>query len=188
MMGESGRPSACEADVCGAVSMYALYLACGNAPALLDWNNNYAHEENLCVNTHCSNYPKSFMDSEIEVSNLDLLGNTLGVDRCFGAVKGHVGVGPMTFFRISTDETKSSIKAYLGEGDFVSRPFPMDGGIAVCSVPAMRKLMKTICANGFEHHVAMVRSHTAGILYESLSKYLQWKIYWHNGDNCSFSF
>jgi len=86
----------------------------------------------------------------------------------------------MTFFRISTDDCKGEIKAYLGEGAFVDKPFPMDGGIAVCDVKNMRKLLGTICKNGFEHHVAMVRTHTADIVYEALSKYLGWKVYWHD--------
>jgi len=60
MMGERHMPSACETDVTGVVSMYALLLAGGNVPALLDWNNNYGSEVDKCVCTHCSNYPRSF--------------------------------------------------------------------------------------------------------------------------------
>ncbi len=175
-------PTACEADICGAISMYALMLASGNSSALLDWNNNYADEKDLCVNTHCSNYPKSFMGAEVEISNLDLLGETFGAERCFGAIKGHVRPGDMTFFRISTDDPRGIVKAYLGEGDFVDREFPMDGGIAICHVPGIRKLLGAICANGFEHHVAMVRSHAASVVYEAVSKYLGWTVYWHGAD------
>jgi L-fucose isomerase-like protein len=86
----------------------------------------------------------------------------------------------MTFFRISTDDVQGRIKAYLGEGAFIDREFNMDGGIAVCQVPRLRKLLATICQNGFEHHVAMVRSHVADIVYEAVSKYLGWKVYYHN--------
>jgi L-fucose isomerase-like protein len=180
MRGELKKPTACEADVCGAISMYVLTLATGNASALLDWNNNYGYEEDLCVNTHCSNYPRSFMGTDIEISNLDLLGETFGAERCFGAIKGTVQPGDMTFFRLSTDDTRGTIKAYVGEGEFVKKKFPMDGGIAVCKVERMRRLLNTICANGFEHHVAMVRSHAASIVYEAVSKYMGWNVYWHN--------
>lgn len=179
MRGELKKPSACEADICGAISMYALTLASGNASALLDWNNNYGKESDLCVNTHCSNYPKSFMGTEVEISNLDLLGETFGADRCFGAIKGSVQPGEMTYFRISTDDTRGIVKAYLGEGEFIKKKFPMDGGIAVCRVPRLRSLLGTICANGFEHHVAMVRSHAAWVVNEAASKYLGWKVYYH---------
>jgi L-fucose isomerase-like protein len=173
-------PTACEADVCGAVSMYALDLASKNAAALLDWNNNYKDETDICINTHCSNYPKSFFGTDVAIGNLDLLGETFGGDRCFGAVKGHVQPGDMTFFRISTDDTRGLVKAYLGEGAFIDREFNMDGGIAVCQVPGLRKLLATVCQNGFEHHVAMVRSHVADIVYEAVTKYLGWKVYYHN--------
>ncbi|MDI7275706.1 MAG: fucose isomerase, partial [Anaerolineae bacterium] len=66
MMGDRLMPSACEVDVAGAVSMYALLLASGNPPAFQDWNNNYGTDRNKCLNTHCSNWPKSFMGCEVE--------------------------------------------------------------------------------------------------------------------------
>jgi L-fucose isomerase-like protein len=179
MMGEKHMPSACEVDVAGVISMYALLLASGNIPGFLDWNNNYGTEKDKCVCTHCSNYPKSFMGNDIEISNLDILGETLGREKCFGAIKGHVAAGPMTYFRISTDDPKGKIKAYLGEGEFTDDPFDMDGGIAVCKIPRLRALLAHLCQNGFEHHVAMTRTHCADIVYEAISKYTGWDIYHH---------
>ena len=110
MMGEGGRPSACETDIAGAVSMYALLLAGGNPPGFLDWNNNFTGHPDKCVGTHCANYPKSFYGTEPEIGTLDILGNTIGREFCFGAVKGKVQPGEMTFFRISTDDTAGRIK------------------------------------------------------------------------------
>ena len=183
MMGESGRPSACEADIAGVVSMYALLVAGGSIPGFLDWNNNFGKEANKCVCTHCSNYPKSFMGSELEIGNLDVLSTVRDSSRCFGAIKGHVKAGDMTFFRISTDDAKGRIKGYVGEGSFTNDPYGMDGGIAVCEVPRLRKLLATLCANGFEHHVAMARGSFASILREATEKYLGWTIYDHTGGN-----
>ena len=179
LMGEKSMPSACEVDVAGAISMYALLLASGNIPGFLDWNNNYGDQKDKCVCTHCSNFPKSFMGNDIEISNLDLLGESLSREKCFGAIKGHVAAGPMTYFRISTDDPRGKIKAYLGEGEFTDDPFDMDGGIAVCKIPRLRALLAHLCQNGFEHHVAMTRSHCADIVYEAISKYMKWEIYRH---------
>lgn len=179
LMGEKQMPSACEVDVAGAVSMYALLLASGQAPGFLDWNNNYADEVDKCVCTHCSNFPKSFMGNAIEVSELDILGETLGRENCFGAIKGHVAAGPMTYFRISTDDRLGKIKAYLGQGQFTDDPFGMDGGIAVCEIPRLRELLGYMCQNGFEHHVAMTRTHCADIVREAVSKYMTWDLYHH---------
>ncbi len=182
LMGERGKPSACEADIAGAVSMLALRLASGEAPGLLDWNNNYADDPDKCVSTHCSNYPRSFMGNDIEISELDILGGTIGKSICFGAIKGRVASGDMTFFRISTDDTQGYIKGYVGAGEFTDDPFPMDGGIAVCKVDRLQFLMKTLCANGFEHHVAMVRGKWDDVVREAVSTYLGWEVYHHNSE------
>ena len=179
MMGERFMPSACEVDLAGAVSMYALLLASGEIPGFLDWNNNYGSEKDKCVCTHCSNFPKSFMGRDVEISELDILGEALGRENCFGAIKGHVAAGPMTYFRISTDDRKGKIKAYLGQGEFTDDPFDMDGGIAVCAVPRLRELLAHLCREGFEHHVAMSRTHFANVLHEATEKYLNWNLYHH---------
>jgi len=183
MMGDRLLPSACEVDVAGAVSMYALLLASGNPPAFQDWNNNYGDDRDKCINTHCSNFPKSFMGREVKVSNLDILGATLGPDRCFGAVKGQAAPGPMTFFRISTDDTVGEIKAYLGEGEMTADPVGnFQGGSAVCHVPDLQALLDYLCKNGFEHHVAVARGHCADVLDEAVTTYLGWDLYYHNGE------
>ena len=179
MMGERFLPSACEVDVTGVVSMYALLLAGGNPPAIVDWNNNFGTDRNMCVCTHCSNYPKSFMQSELEISTLDILGTVLGHDDTFGAIKGKVAPGPFSFFRISTDDSAGVIKAYLGEGEFTDDPYGMDGGIAVSKVDNLQQLLKFICRNGFEHHVAMARGNIASIIEEAVDNYLGWELYRH---------
>lgn len=181
MMGEKLIPGACEMDVSGAVSMYALSLAANAPAALLDWNNNYGDDRNMCVCTHCGNYPKSFVAGEIEISELDVLGEALGRERSFGAIKGHVRAGEMTYFRISTDDLHGRIRAYLGEGEFTDDPFNMAGGIAVCKVPNLQPLMDHLCNNGFEHHTAMVRGHHARAIREAVTKYMRWELY-HNGE------
>jgi L-fucose isomerase-like protein len=179
MMGEKLMPSACEVDVVGTISMYALALAAQTPSAILDWNNNFGEDRNKVVCTHCSNYPKSFFQSEIEIGSLDVLGTVLGSEDTFGAVKGKVAAGDMTYFRILTDDRKGIIKAYLGEGTMTDDPYAMDGGIAVCEIPNLQNLMKFMCKNGFEHHVGMVRGHVAEILEEAIGNYLGWEIYNH---------
>ncbi len=179
MLGEKLLPSACEVDVCGAIAMYAISLATQEPSALLDWNNNYADDPNKCVCTHCSNYPKSFVQNPIEISSLDILGASLGEENCFGAIKGKVAAGPFTYFRISTDDTNGIIKGYVGEGEFTDDPYGMDGGIAVCQIENLQKLLKFICKNGFEHHVGMGRQHVADIIEEVTMNYLGWEIYKH---------
>jgi L-fucose isomerase-like protein len=180
MLGEKMIPCACEVDVAGVISMYMLALAAGRPPALLDWNNNFGEDRDMCVCTHCSNYPRSFFENKIEISSLDVLGTVLGQENCFGAVKGKVKAGPATYFRISTDDTLGIIKSYLGEAEFTDDPYAMDGGIAVTRVPNLQYLLKFMCKHGFEHHVAMVRGNVGNILEEVVDSYLGWELYVHS--------
>lgn len=179
MLGEKLIPAACEVDIAGAVSMYALTLASQHQSALLDWNNNFAEDRNKCVCTHCGNFPKSFIMNDIELGTLGVLGRTLGKVHTFGAVYGKVKQGDFTFFRISTDDTKGCIKSYLGEGTITDDSYGMDGCIAVTKVDNLQTLMKYICKNGFEHHVAMCRGNVKDILQEAIESYLGWNLYVH---------
>ena len=154
MLSDKLIPAACETDLAGAISMYALSLASGKAPALLDWNNNFAEDRNKCVCTHCGNFPKSFVCNDLRLGALGVLGRTLGKVNTFGAVYAKVTAGDFTFFRISTDDPKGIIKSYLGKGTITDDPYGMDGCIAVTKVNNLQQLMKYICKNGFEHHVA----------------------------------
>ena len=179
MLGEKLLPAACEVDIAGAVSMYALTLSAQGQSALLDWNNNFAEDRNKCVCTHCGNFPKSFVRNDLKLGTLGVLGRTLGKVNTFGAVYGKVTKGDFTFFRISTDDTKGVIKAYLGTGEITDDPYGMDGCIAVTKVDNLQILMKHICKNGFEHHVAMVRNDVKDILNEAIEGYLGWNLYVH---------
>ncbi len=180
MLGEKGLPSACEMDIMGAVTMAALNLASGEPSGYLDWNNGFEDNRNRCMVIHCANYPKSFLGREPEIGNLDILSLALGEENCFGACKGVIAPGPFTFAKISTDDLQGKIRAYVGEGEFVQEDVQTPGGPGMAEIKDLQKLMKYICQRGFEHHVAMNRSQTAGILQEALEKYLGWEVYCHS--------
>ena len=71
MMSDRLMPSACEVDVTGVASMYALQLASGTPAGLVDWNNNYANDPDKCVLFHCGNWAKSFLpDARMEYADV----------------------------------------------------------------------------------------------------------------------
>jgi L-fucose isomerase-like protein len=181
MLGDKGIPMACETDITGALAMYAMYLASGEPSGYLDWNNNFGDDRDKCVNFHCSNFPRGFIGKgkDFEISNLDILGKSLGYEKCFGACKANVAPGDMTFSKISTDDTWGTIKAYFGEGEFTDDFLDTPGGRVVCRIDNLQGLMDYMCTNGFEHHVAMNRSKVAAVLNEAFEKYLGWEVYWH---------
>lgn len=178
MMSNALLPSACEVDITGVASMYALQLAAGAPAALVDWNNNYAGDPDKCVFFHCGNWARSFVP-DLEISNAPILGSTLGVENTWGALAGRVPAGPMSFARISTDDTAGLIRAYVGDGAFTDDPLDTFGNRAVVHVPGLQQLLRHICKHGFEHHVAMSASHSAAILAEAFETYLGWEVYHH---------
>lgn len=178
MMSENMLPSACEVDVTGTLTMYAMQLASNSPSALVDWNNNYADDDEKCVLFHCGNWAKSFLP-DIEISNAPILGTSVGVENTYGALDGRTPAMPLTYGRLTTDDMQGKIRAYLGEGELTDDPLTTFGNRAVAKVPNLQGLMQYVCRNGFEHHVVMNASKTAGILEEAFSNYMGWEVYHH---------
>ena len=44
----------------------------------------------------------------------------------------------------------------------------------------LQKLLRHICENGYEHHVAINLSQVAPAVNEALTKYMGWDVYYHN--------
>src|ERR1017187_2035651 len=178
MMSEQMMPSACEVDIAGVISMYALQLASGRPSALVDWNNNYGSDPDKCVFFHCGNWAKDFLP-DIRIGTAPILGTVLGEANTVGALAGRTPAGPVTFGRIGTDDLTGSIRAYVGEGNFTDDPLDTFGTKAVVQIPQLPDLMRYICRNGFEHHAAMTGAHCAAAVTEGLGNYLGWNILRH---------
>jgi L-fucose isomerase-like protein len=182
MMSEQMMPSACEVDIAGVISMYALQLASGRPSALVDWNNNYGNDPDKCVFFHCGNWAKDFLP-DIRIGTAPILGTVLGEEHTVGALAGRTPSGPVTFGRVSTDDLSGKIRAYVGEGLFTDDPLNTFGTKAVVNIKHLPHLMHHICKNGFEHHAAMNGSHCASAVNEALGNYLGWEVYHHAREN-----
>jgi len=178
MMSNDLLSSACEVDIAGVVGMHALRLASETPSALLDWNNNYGEDPNKAVCFHCSNLPKHFFES-VRMDFQEIIAGTVGKANTFGTCVGRVKAGAMSYARFSTDDLNGRIRGYVGEGAFTSDPIETFGGAGVVEIPKLQNLLRYICENGFEHHVAANFSTTAGAVHEAATKYLGWQMYWH---------
>jgi len=179
MMSESLIPSACEVDILGTLSMYALTLASETPSALLDWNNNYGEDPNKAVCFHCSNLPKHFFKEGVKMDYQLIIAGTVGKENTHGTLDGTVKAGPMSFARFSTDDFTGTIRGYVGQGAFTNDPLNTFGGAGVVEIPNMQSLLRYICEHGFEHHVAASFSTTAAPIHEAATKYLNWPLHWH---------
>lgn len=178
MMSDSLKPSACELDVTGVVSMLILQAASGVPSAILDWNNNLDDEPDKAIVFHCSNLPSRFLESTT-MSFQEIIAGTVGKERTYGTLFGRIKSGPATYLRLSTDDSAGQIKAYVGEGRFTDDPVHTFGAFGVIEVPHLQALLKHICRNGFEHHVVMSLSRTALAVQEALETYLGWNVHLH---------
>lgn len=178
MMSEELMPSACETDITGVLSMFALQLA-GNAPSILvDWNNNYGNSKNKCVLFHCGNFAKSFIP-DAKMNNAKILATTMGAENTMGSLDGRIPSGKLTYARLTTDDVNGVIRAYAGEGKFVDDALKTFGGHGVVEIPELQHLLRFICANNFEHHVAVAKNNLSEILFEAFENYLGWETYLH---------
>ena len=178
MMSNDLIPSACEVDVPGTLSMYMLALASGTPSALLDWNNNYGSHPDKCVCFHCSNLPKHFF-KEVKMDFQEIIAGAVGKANSFGTCVGRVKAGGMSFARYSTDDRFGIVRGYTGAGKFTDDPLETFGGAGVAEIPQLQKLLKFICREGFEHHVAANFSDVSKSVHEAAVRYMGWESHYH---------
>jgi L-fucose isomerase-like protein len=184
MMSNMLMSSACEVDVVGTVAMYALAHASGKPSALVDWNNNYGEDPDRGVIFHCSNLPKDIFETTGEGAPVmdyqEIIAGTVGKQNTYGTIVGRVKAAPFTYLRVSTDDFAGKVRTYVGEGELTNDPLKTFGGYGVVKVPNLQKLLRYICENGFEHHVAINPTRVSAGLSEALGKYLGWDVYQHS--------
>jgi L-fucose isomerase-like protein len=178
MMSNNLMPSACETDVAGLVGMFILQAASGQPAALLDWNNNFNGDPNKGVVFHCSNLPKAFF-VEQKMDYQEIIAGTVGKENTYGTIVGRISPGPFTYCRISTDDFGGRVAGYLGEGVFTHDKLDTFGGYGVIEVPEFQRLLRFICTNGFEHHVAATKAPVAEAIHDALTTYLRWNVHHH---------
>ncbi|MFX1522333.1 MAG: L-fucose/L-arabinose isomerase family protein [Promethearchaeota archaeon] len=181
MFSEGLIPAACEADISGLISMLILQIASATPSAILDWNNNYGENLNKLVLFHCSNLPKSFF-KDTKMTIHPIISDLKGGDVSFGAIQGRIKPKPCTLLRIETDDLYGEIKAILTEGDYTEDKLDTFGGYGVVEIPNLQALLKKLCVEGFAHHVAASLNRVGNIVYEALTKYLGWNVFYHNQD------
>ncbi len=164
-------PAACETDVMGSLSMYALQCASNKSTALVDLNNNYGDDLNKCVLFHCGALAPSFFEENPEIRCHDMQGY-------YGSLRGRIAPGPVTLFKMSTDDVNGCIKAYCAEGRMTKDELETFGTYGVVEIENLQPLLTYIGNNGFEHHVAIVKDHVADVL-EEVGEYLHWKMHRH---------
>jgi L-fucose isomerase-like protein len=110
------------------------------------------------------------MQHEIIVKSID---KDKAIDTCYS----QIAAGTFTSARVSTDDLKVRICAYVGEGEIVDQRLETFRGCGVAHISKLRSLLRYICENVFKHHVVVNHSQVSCRIYEALSNYLGWDMY-----------
>jgi L-fucose isomerase-like protein len=168
-----GLTAACEVDVGNAVTMHALRLAAGAKSAMcLDWNNNYADDEDKCILFHCGPVAFDLMTGKGEVVDHYMLATAVGEGNSFGCNQGRIRPMPFTFGSMLTEEGK--LKFYLGEGEFTADTLPADyfGCAGVAHFDRLQDVLLYIGRNGYRHHTSVAEGYNLAAVREALQGYL----------------
>ena len=92
MMSEKFMPSACEVDVTGVLTMYALQLASQRPARWWTGTTTTATDDDKCVLFHCGNWAKYFAPTS-ESPTRRSSARTLGVENTYGALEGRTPPG-----------------------------------------------------------------------------------------------
>jgi L-fucose isomerase-like protein len=65
-------------------------------------------------------------------------------------------------------------------GKFTDDPLDTFGGAGVVHIPRMQELLRYICEQGFEHHLAANLAKVGGAVHEATSRYMGWTVHAHN--------
>ena len=70
-----------------------------------------------------------------------IIGTSVGVENTYGALDGRTPASPLTYGRISTDDSRGVIRAYVGEGELTNDTLNTFGNRAVAQINNLQGLM-----------------------------------------------
>ena len=172
LLNNTGKIAACEVDICNAVAMAALTYASGKPATILDWNNNYAEEDDKCILFHCGPVPRDLMTDNGHISDHLILSNAVGENCSYGCVVGRIAPNDITFGSMVTESGR--VKTYFGEGKFTTDPIPANffGAGGVAEIKNLQDVLLHVGQNGYRHHVGVTIGKHAAPIQEALEKYL----------------
>lgn len=176
-IGDTGIPVACEADVLGAFSMYALRLAADSPAALLDWNNLHNDDPELANLWHCGVYPPSFGKAKPKMAVQGIMSKHIGADKSTGVLELVVKEGPATVFRVTQGVEGEGWKVFIGQGRFEDNPASTFGAGGWCRLPGLELIYRDILLDHFPHHIAVTRAQVGNVLYEVFGNYFGMAVY-----------
>ena len=174
-LNDRGIVASCEIDLCSAITMRAMALASERPTACLDWNNNYAEEENKVILFHCGPVAQSLMAGKGVVTEHKMFAKG-DPGSGWGSNEGRIAAFDMTFSNCFTENGK--LKVYASEAKFTSEPIESAffgcGGVA--EIPDLQNKLLRLAKGGFKHHTTVGVGHMKKVLEEAFTTYLGYEL------------
>ena len=97
----------------------------------------------------------------------EIIAGTVGRENTFGTCVGLRESRPDELRALLHQRPRRQDRGYVGEGEFTDDPLNTFGGAGVVQIPNLQDLLRYICENGFEHHVAANLSTVATAVQEA---------------------
>jgi L-fucose isomerase-like protein len=176
-LGDEGIPSACEADILGAMSMHACLLASGNPAGLADWNNLHHADDELANVWHCGVFPASFARAKARMTPHEVMvAAGVPAELAGGTCELVAKPCPVTLCRV-TQDAGGDWKALVAEGRFEDQAAETAGSYGWCRIANLQRLYRDVLLRHFPHHVAITETHVGNALWEALGNYLGMRVF-----------
>ena len=155
-LNDQGLITACEVDLLGAISMWAVYCAgLGmNAPDFIDWTDLHPTEENVWLAWHCGNAASSLCAAGCEQRLVRNERLALWGPNCHGALEFMLKPGPITCARLV--EYDSEFTMFIGSGEIVDMPPFVRGGYGWVKVTDVFDWENKMIESGVIHHGTLI--------------------------------
>lgn len=174
-LNDKGIMSACEVDVYGAVSMWAMFTASlGLAtPHFIDWTDLHPDKPDIWLAWHCGNASRSLCAKGCKprlVKNPQLIN---WVTECHGALECRLKEGPVTCGRLV--EYDGEFTMFFGNGEIIDiEPF-VRGAYGWVKVNDVFDWEKKLVESGMIHHGVLIHEQKVADSLEMFCKFLDIK-------------
>ena len=167
-----GMPTACEADILGALSMIVNYSAAlhETVPHFIDWTIRHRENPNQLLAWHCGNAPACLAKDPQQRalrSRKDMKGE-LDVPECdtqAGLSQFQLKPGVVTFCRMA--EYDDEWKMLIATGEIVPSDETLAGTWSWVQVKDHDRLYRTLVEEGFVHHASMIHGDQTQVLLQA---------------------
>lgn len=171
-LNDRGLITACEADLLGAVSMYAFHAAgLGlHKPDFIDWTDLHPTEPNVWLAWHCGNAPASLCAAGCKPKMYRNERMIQWNPKCHGAGEFRIAPGPVTCGRIM--EYDSKFVMFFGTGEVVDIPPFVRGSYGWVKVNDVFDWEDKLVHSGMCHHATLIRDPKVADALELFCKFL----------------